>query len=220
MTGKQAALRLRARVNQLDTESNRQVRLEMALLFLNNAYSTLVKAYANKSFQGDLTSLQSRQFVTDELNHLVKHNVQLGLTKDEVFGEYTASLDNAERYWVHMKSAIKVKADSLSKWRHDPNYKTLDTVGTTHEDPFNRTSFDEPVVYFADNSIKVLADGFTVEDYVISYLSHPPEITSDGEIAAPFVDDIIEEAAISMLEGWESPRAQNLRATKKSAEIQ
>ena len=44
MNGKQAILKLKANLNKLDTASNRTVRPEYALLFLNDVYSKLVGA--------------------------------------------------------------------------------------------------------------------------------------------------------------------------------
>ena len=38
MLGSQLVVRVKAKLNQLDTTSNRTVRPEMALLFLNDAY--------------------------------------------------------------------------------------------------------------------------------------------------------------------------------------
>ena len=70
MNGKQAILKLKANLNKLDTASNRTVRPEYALLFLNDVYSKLVGAKYEQQGPQDSSGFQLNQKLSDELNYL------------------------------------------------------------------------------------------------------------------------------------------------------
>ena len=206
MTGKQAILRLKAKLNSLDTASNRTVRPELALLFLNDAYNKLVEAKYDKTQQGDSTAFQLNQKTTDDLNHLT---VTEELVPTKIGDEYVITITDLPNYSHHLRSVLHVlyagKNYSVTKL----NYKTLDTIGTVFEDPFNSTEPLNPIVYFTDNKIIVLTDGFNVAKHKVTYLKSPDIITLEDEIKAPFVDSIIDVAAWMILESWGDQRAQS-----------
>lgn len=206
MTGREAVLRLKVKINQLDTASNRTVRPEKALLFLNDAYEKLAQAKYKRSHINDGSAFQLNQLATDELNHLTKVvEIVPVVTGDEAAIDIASITD----YWVHLRSALQVKSRNTIKWITDPNYMTLDTIGTAKEDPFNSPIASKPIVFFEENKIKVLTDGFSVLKHKITYYSKPQTITLESELSISFIDEIIDIAATTMLENWGDPRFQS-----------
>jgi hypothetical protein len=206
MTGRQAIIRLKAKLNSLDTASNRTVRPELALLFLNDAYSKLVDAKYEKTQQEDSTAFQLNQKTTDDLNHLTN---TIYVTPTKVGDEYIVELTELTNYSHHLRSSLEVQFEGKTYRVNKLNYKSIDTIGTVFGDPFNSTEPLNPIVYFESNKIIVLTDNFSVSKHKITYLKSPSEITLDSTIEAPFVDSIIDVAAWLILESWGDPRAQS-----------
>ena len=206
MTGRQAIIRLKAKLNSLDTASNRTVRPELALLFLNDAYNKLVDAKYEKTQQDDSTAFQLNQKTTDDLNHLT---VTVYTVPVKVGDEYIVDLRELDSYSHHLRSSLEILYDGKTLKVNKLNYKSIDTIGTVFDDPFNSTEPLNPIVYFEDNKIIVITDNFSVSKHKITYLKYPKEITLDGVIEAPFVDSIIDVATWMILESWGDPRAQS-----------
>ena len=206
MTGRQAIIRLKAKLNSLDTASNRTVRPELALLFLNDAYNKLVDAKYEKAQQEDSTAFQLNQKTTDDLNHLT---VTENVVPTKVGNEYEVSLLSLANYSHHLRSVLDILYKSKTYKVNKINYKTLDTLGTVFDDPFNSTEPLNPIVYFENNKIIVISDNFSVTNHKITYLKSPNLITLDEEITAPFGDSIIDVASWMILESWGDQRAQS-----------
>ena len=206
MLGKQAVIRLKAKLNSLDTASNRTVRPEVALLFLNDAYSKLVDAKYEKTQQGDSTAYQLNQKTTDDLNHLTS---TVSTVPVKVGDEYIVDLIELDSYSHHLRSVLDIQFEGKTYKVNKLNYKSLDTIGTVFDDPFNSTEPLNPIVYFENNKIVVVTDNFSVTNHKITYLKSPATITLEGIIEAPFVDSIIDVAAWMILESWGDPRAQS-----------
>lgn len=206
MTGRQAIIRLKAKLNSLDTASNRTVRPELALLFLNDAYNKLVDAKYEKTQQDDSTAFQLNQKTTDDLNHLTS---TISVTPYKIENEYIVDLTELGSYNHHLRSVLEILYEGKTYKVNKLNYKSIDTIGTVFDDPFNSTEPLNPIVYFEDNKIIVLTDNFSVSKHKITYLKSPKEITLDGVIEAPFVDSIIDVATWMILESWGDPRSQS-----------
>jgi hypothetical protein len=206
MTGRQAIIQLKAKLNNLDTASNRTLRPELALLFLNDAYSKLVDAKYSKGNKEDSTSFQLDQSTTDDLNHLT---INEELVPTKVGDEYIIQIADLPNYSHHLRSVLEVVFGGKTYKVNKLNYKTLDTIGTVFEDPFNSTEPLHPVTYFENNQIIVLTDGFSVTKHKVTYLREPKTITLDEQIEAPFVGDIIDHAAVMVLENWGDQRTQS-----------
>lgn len=206
MTGRQAIIRLKAKLNSLDTASNRTVRPELALLFLNDAYNKLVDAKYEKTQQEDSTAFQLNQKTTDDLNHLT---VTENVVPTKVGNEYEVSLLSLANYSHHLRSVLDILYKSKTYKVNKINYKTIDTLGTVFDDPFNSTEPLNPIVYFENNKIIVISDNFSVTNHKITYLKSPNLITLEEEISAPFVDSIIDVASWMILESWGDQRAQS-----------
>lgn len=205
MTGREAVLRLKVKLNQLDTASNRTVRPEKVLLFLNDAYEKLAQAKYKRNHQQDETGFQFNQLATDDLNHLTRN---FSITPTVENDTYVINISDIPNYWIHLKSSLKVKYGNVEKWVWDPNYCTLDTVNTTKNDPFNHTIPSKPVVYFEENKIKILVNGFSILEYKITYYHKPSEITLESVLNIPFIDEVIDTATTLMLENWGDQRFQ------------
>jgi len=213
MTGRQAIVRLKLALNKLDTASNRTVRPEQALLFLNNAYEELAKAkYQKLNGVIDNSGFQFNQVTTDELNHLTRINEQ---APNKEGNEFSVNIEDIENYWIHLRSELQVKAGTITQWIKDPNYKTLDTLGTTLSDPFNNSIPSAPITFFEDNKIKVIGKDFEILKIKTIYYRKPETITLDEEIKAPFTLEIIKAAAVLILENWGDPRSQSKIAVEK-----
>lgn len=206
MTGRQAIIRLKAKLNSLDTASNRTVRPELALLFLNDAYNKLVDAKYEKTQQDDSTAFQLNQKTTDDLNHLTS---TISVTPYKIENEYIVDLTELDSYNHHLRSVLEILYEGKTYKVNKLNYKSIDTIGTVFDDPFNSTEPLNPIVYFEDNKIIVLTDNFSVSKHKITYLKSPKDITLDGVIEAPFVDSIIDVATWMILESWGDQRAQS-----------
>ena len=207
MNGKQAIIRLKVKINQLDTSSNRTVRPEQALLFLNDAYKKLAKAkYRLNTNKDDRSGFQLNQVTTDELNHLT---TKKELVPDKEGNEYNVSINDIDNYWIHLRSELEVKVGNKTKLVKNPNYRSLDTLGPADNDPFNSSIPTAPIVFFEDNKIKVLGNDFEILKHNVIYYRFPDVITLEEEIKAPFVDEIIDFAAVAMLENWGDQRSQS-----------
>ena len=206
MTGRQAIIRLKAKLNSLDTASNRTVRPEMALLFLNDAYSKLVDAKYEKTQQEDSTAYQLNQKTTDDLNHLT---VTTSIVPTKIEDEYVVDLTELDSYNHHLRSVLDIQFEGKTYKVNKLNYKSLDTIGTVFDDPFNSTEPLNPIVYFENNKIVVITDNFYVTNHKITYLKNPTTITLEDVIEAPFVDSIIDVATWMILESWGDPRSQS-----------
>jgi len=216
MTGKQAIIRLKVKINQLDTSSNRTVRPELALLFINDAYKKLAKAkYVRATSREDFSGFQLNQVTTDELNHLT---TSYEAAPNHEGDEYNIPTSDIEDYWIHLRSEIQVKVGNKTAWIKNPNYRTLDTLGPATGDPFNESDPSEPIIFFEDNKIKVLANNFEIPSHRIIYYRKPNEITLDDEIEVPFMNEIIDMAAFAMLENWGDPRSQSKISVDKVME--
>lgn len=207
MNGKQAIVRLKLALNKLDTASNRTVRPEQALLFLNNAYEKLAKAkYEKINGVIDPTGFQFNQVTTDELNHLTKISELAPNEEEDIF---SISITDIENYWIHLRSEFQVKVGFKTKWIKNPNYRTLDTLGPASGDPFNNSTPSSPITFFEDNKIKVIGNNFELLKIKTVYYRKPETITLEEEINAPFVLEIIDTAAALILENWADQRAQS-----------
>lgn len=217
MTGKDLVLETKAKLNQLDTAANRAVRPEMVLLFLNDAYKKLVRAkYADNGGREDTTAFQFTQLTTDELNHVTGTHSLVpvkSLTEDNI---YEITPTDAPNYWIHLKSKIRVKAGDKESWQ-TPSLKTLDVIGTIEGDPFNASIYVDPAIYFEDGKIKIPVTGFTVPNYLITYLKKVTPITLEGTVLAPFEDQIVDSAVTAILENWKDGRVTTQMSATKIA---
>lgn len=216
MIGSELVTRLKAELNQLDTSSNRTVRPEMALLFLNNAYLKLSRAkYKLSAGVVDDTAFQVTQLTTDELNHLTTSVYTIPVLSSDPEPVYTVDVATLPGYRYHLRSKIEIEYKQIRKWVSDISYKTLDTMNPTTLDPFNKPSPLEPVVYFESGKIVIPFSGFTVKNYYITYQKFPDQITLVSDCVAPFIDEIVTAAAGLILESWGDPRAQSILAINK-----
>ena len=206
MTGKELILQLKAKLNHLDTASNRVVRPEMALLFLNDSYIKLARAKYSRTYEQDDTHFQGNQLISDDLNHLTK--VFAGSVED-LDSEYVVNTLQIADYWVRTRLEVRVSSGNATKWTGKLNYRTLDKISPALEDPFNKPSYNEILVYEAQNSIRIPKGDFTISDFKVTYLAKPALIVQEEEVPAPFEDEIVDLAVLAMLEGWESPRVQS-----------
>lgn len=211
--GRELILKLKAKLNKLDTSSNRSLRPEMALEFLNDAHIKLVRAkYSKDGGAQDTTAFQYSQLTTDELDPYTK-NIKLdfiasGQRDQKVDGEYHIEKGDLDNYFIHLNSLIQTKFNENSGWK-TPNYMTLDQVATTRNDPFNNSVFSAPVMYQEENKFKIIADDFEVNAVKISYLIKPKTITVDSTVVCPFEDELVDTAATLILENWQDGRVQS-----------
>lgn len=216
MVGSEMIIKLKAKLNSLDTYSNRTVRPEMALLFLNDAYIKLSRAkYKASAGVIDDTAFQATQQVTDELNHLTASSFLTPAITSDPEQVYAVDLTTLQRYRYHLRSKINVACNGKTLWVTDINYHTLNTSNPATLDPFNRPEPLNPTVYFEGNKILIPVKGFTVPNYYITYLQFPEVITQVSDCVAPFVDEIVDVAAFLILESWGDQRAQTLLSAYK-----
>ena len=63
-------------------------------------------------------------------------------------------------------------------------------------------------------------NGFTVTDYYITYLKFPETITLVSDCTAPFLDELVDTAALLILESWGDARAQTLLSVNKVVSVE
>ena len=221
MVGSELVIRVRAKLNSLDTSSNRTVRPEMALLFLNDAYVKLTRAkYRASSGVPDDSAFQATQLSTDELNHLTTSSYITPVITTDPEPVYAINLNTLAGYRYHLRSKIKVDYKGTSKWVTDINYHTLNTSNPATLDPFNRPEPLNPTIYFEGNNLLVPVNGFTVTDYYITYLKFPETITLVSDCVAPFLEELVDTAALLILESWGDARAQTLLSSNKAVSVE
>lgn len=216
MTGKDLALQLKVKLNRLDTASNRTLRPEVALVFLNDVYKKLVRSKYKKNITvADETTFQNNQLITDELNYL-------SVPKEvDVLGggtgvPYFVNISEFEDYMVHLNSSIRTNVTGKESWCYDPEIVTLDQLGYKLNDPFNKPVFGKPILYFEENKIKFPHDGtFQVTKYKMTYLKFPETITLEDDVLAPFTEEIVDKAVVAILENWKDQRTQSKLSTDK-----
>ena len=220
LTGTQLVTRLKAKLNSLDTASNRTVRPEMALLKLNEAYLKLSRAkYKKDSGTSDDSAFQFTQLTTDELNHLTDSQL-FGVTDSLIEpGIKELNINDIPNYWVHLRSKIKIVYKGKTYWISDINYKTLDTLSPSTWDPFNKSVPLNPTIYFEQNKIKIIAENFgeySLEGIMVTFLRFPETITLNSIHKAPYLDEIVDTAAELVLEEWGDERSMSLLGVTKT----
>ena len=90
---------------------------------------------------------------------------------------------------------------------------------TVRIDPFNKSQYEDPVIYFEDGDVFILNDGtFTTPQYKLTYFRKPADVNV-GTYGQPVVEfdmpehthkEIVQLAAMIAVENIESPRVQTL----------
>lgn len=204
MTGTDLLLQLRVQINKLDTDSNKVLYPEVGLLFLNDAYLSLVKAkYSMENTSG--TGMGKGQKSEDELMHLIATSDISGQTNAD--GEISVSSVSMDRYLYYLDTDKLVCGGSkVLEVREKPAGRS----STSRQDPFNRPTKLYPTLQQINNTL-VYSFAEVSKDVTgtIIYLQLPEEITLTGETKCPFCDEIINTAATEILENWEDQRFAN-----------
>lgn len=203
MNGKDAILITMAKLNRLDTASNRMIRPEMVLLFLNEALTTLVKRKYSQSNPNDQESFQRNQLMADELNVFTKQHTAV---PTKVLNEYQVDISTIPDYYVGLWFYVLSGKGDKEKLATNLNYKTLDTVGSALQDPFNKPTYLSPIIYFANNKIMLPASDFEIKFVYCTYLMQTIKIEESKEITFNIIDEVIDLATTMILETWESRR--------------
>ena len=147
MTGKEIVLKLQAKLNHLNTSSNREIRPDMMLMFLNDSYTKLVRAKYTHNVGADGTALQLNQLTTDDLSFLT---ISTSLTP-AVEGNYaTVDVSDISNYWYLLRVLVTTDVGGI-KYSSPANTVTLDESNSIAGDPFNMTVANDPVLIQEDN---------------------------------------------------------------------
>lgn len=214
MTGEEAILAVKKKLNRLDTSSNRTIRPEMCLFYLNDAITKVVKDRYRENVKGDTKAFQRTQQTTDELNpftsrvdiipiyNMVSESWEVGFPVN-----YYDSL------YVHAKTKDSFGEYTVNKI----NIQTLDTLGYALDDPFNEPVVNDPIAYYAENRLIFPTKGlFTLTKVTLIYLHLPEEITLSTDITYSLIKEAIDVAAVMILESWQSQRVQSKMVIDKT----
>lgn len=201
MNGNDLLLDLKIQINKLDTGSNKTLYPEVGLAYLNDAYLSLVKAkYAMDNQSG--TGMSKGQKSEDELMHLIAE-YNISLTTDSS-NEIRIASDLVEDYLYYLDTD-KLTCDGVAVL--EVREKPAGRSSVARQDPFNKPTKLYPILQQLDNSLVYTFgnEGAEIEG-VLLYLKSPKEITLAEETECPFCDEIVNTAAIEILENWEDQR--------------
>lgn len=186
--------------------------------FINEAQARYVKTRYGKNnfYQAGYEEIQKR---TDDLKNIVK-TVIIDTTdvsyEDDVV---RANLDDADNYWFFLRGRVLSSNASCGEQWKKPKRVQQDDLETVREDPFNKSYYEQPVIYFEDGDVFILNDGtFTTPQYKLTYLQKP-SVVNVGTYGGPVVEfnmpehthkEIVQLAAMIAVENIESPRVQTL----------
>lgn len=203
MNGKEIVLEYKAKLNNLDTQYNRLIKPEIALLFINDAFKKVVRGkYFRESDVVSNQSFQTNQKTTDELNSLVK---TFSTVPKLIDGEYV--IDNLPGdYFVYLKSKVEV-AKLKFKYAY-PRIVSLDRLEVALRNPFFRPNPNYPLAYFSNGHFILPksvqnADQLEIVNCWLSYLSMPEPITLQSvDVNYSFMDEVIDTAVTETHVQW------------------
>lgn len=200
MTGTELLLALKLQLNQLDTGSNKTLYTEVGLDFLDKAYKVIVRSkYSADAPEDDYFG--KNQKVDDELNHLIK---PLPFSGNGPL--FKLPISDITGYFFYLDTD-NLRTGGLNV--HELRIKPVGKISTASQDPFNRPEKLYPTVSMYDNSIVYEIDDTSDIEGTLMYLGLPELITLNDECIAPFTDEIVDTAAVMILESWKDERVQS-----------
>jgi hypothetical protein len=222
MTNAEMILEFKLTLDKVDSSSYPDFESEEVYFFLNEAQEKLVKTrYSrNNIYKSGFEEIQKR---TDDLSNIVVTNyasitsvtTETNIYKIDINTLYTDeshTTPSTETYMFYLRSRPRVvKTGCASKYVNKVKLVQQDDLAYILEDPFNKPTLLEPILYFERGNIYLVTDGtFTVDKCKLTYIKRPNKIdeNTDCELAEHLHKEIVQLAVNVALESIESPRQQ------------
>lgn len=167
MTIKEMHYDFKQKLNKIDSEQNRNLKVPEIDWKLNEACEILIKSVAEPRIANKL-GFETTQRTTDDIRTLVKNDIKLIPTKIDNF---TYFVELPEDYMFYISSRV-----IISRTKCEDRKAT--TIVRQHDDvfemsPYDKSSFEwkEVNIRFYDKGIKIFTDGtFSVKELHLNYI--------------------------------------------------
>lgn len=222
MTNTEMILEFKLTFDKVDSSSYPGFEAEEIYFFLNEAQERLVKnRYGrNNLYKSGFEEIQKR---TDDLSNIVVTNyaavtsvsTETNTFKIDISSLYTDEAHvtpSTETYMFYLRGRPRVvKSGCVSKYINKTKLVQQDDLPYMLEDPYNKPTLLEPIIYFERGDIYLVTDGtFTVDKCKLTYIKRPAIIddVTNCELAEHLHKEIVQLAVNVALESIESPRQQ------------
>ncbi len=157
----------KTKVNKIDSQQYRNLRVPEIDWKLNEAYEIFVKSIAEPRYRNHL-GFEVNQRTIDDIRTIVVNNQTLAVTQTGI-NEYTATLPTQYMFFLSCYVNITKENCGTKKVRA----RVVQHDDTHEESSFDNSSFEwrEVNIRFYDGGIKVFTDGtFTVDNIEINYI--------------------------------------------------
>lgn len=239
MTASEMVLEFRLSSDNLDSNTIPNLEDAQILYYLNESQERFVKNryMPIKQLAGRQFGFEEIQKRIDDLKNLVVTNfapVQLLSTEDNTYRTFLTFFTDEARttvatntYMFHIRTRVKVNKTGCSPKYVDVTFHQHDDLAYVMGDPFNKPSFIEPVGYFENGNINIIAgENSTISGAKITYLKKPRIISNMVEYA-PLADcelsehthkEIVQEAVLLALGDLEAQKFNIKQATNSNLE--
>jgi hypothetical protein len=214
MTVAEAHIEFDITVDKRFTSQTPEFPPEVVDYFLREATDRYAKTHygQNNVYQAGFEQVQKR---TDDLNPLVKHatipTTDVTYETNVVRADLTLAID----YWFFLRARVEVNNSVCGTRIVKPKKVQQDDLNTVQDDPFNKTIYNKPILYFEDGDIFVEHDStFNALSVRLTYLRRPAQVNV-GTYGEPVVEwdmpehthrEIVQLAANIAIENFESPQ--------------
>jgi hypothetical protein len=214
------------RLDKGDTQSYPDFLPEQIDLALNEAQDIFIKTRygRNNIYQQGFEEIQKR---TDDLNTLVKTVEITANAVDTEPKKYKVNLQgtlpDTNKYMFFLRASVQTSTDKCANTYRNVTLVRHDQLDRILKDPFNKSTFDNPVICFEDGGIMIYADStFNVSKLKLTYIKRPVALDIYNNVTSELPEhthtEIIDIAVERMLEVIESARLSTKVAVDQKTE--
>lgn len=239
MTVERLHIELDITLDKIDSNSYPELLSQEKDYYINEAIARIVKQRygLNNIYQQGFEQIQKR---TEDLKNLVvtKFAALSMLENYSSFGEtvYKADLSSlfndvdlnnvsSDQYMFYIKSLSTICKNNCCV-KAKGKLVQQDDLSVLFEDPFNKPTKNKVLFFFEEGNINIATDGSEVESFAVTFIKKPA-VVNLGNYGEPKVEcdlsehlhkEIIQEAAMIVIENLESPRIQSQQSNVQKVE--
>jgi len=224
-------------MDKVDSSAYSEIKPWEVDYFLNEAQDRFVKTRYGKNniYQEGFEESQKR---TDDLKRLTMTKfTEVSVHADlNFFGDliYKADLDSlfddeglltaaSDEYMFYIKSIAYVNKGNCGAWRK-VNLVQQNDLTVLMDDPFNRPTPDNVIIYFEDGDIFCVCGSASIDKFQVTFIKRPVQMnigsygepTSECELSEHTHREIVQMAVTITLENIESQRVQSQSAINEN----
>ena len=224
MTIEEAHIRIKILVDKIDSSYYEEVLPEEIDEILNEEYLRYIKTHYGKNniYRRGFDESQKR---IDDLKNLVKSafcNVTEVSYYDNVyradlsnlFSDENLTTQSEEEYMLYLKGMAITCIGTCCK-RNEVKLIQHDDISRIANDPFNKPTAINPVIFFEDSDVFVwVGDNESVNSFLVTFIKMPKKVSilppvQEFEISSHAVSEIVVGASQIIIEMIESNRVQS-----------